>query len=519
MTGVAHHLGWVGIVRLGLVQTALGAVVVLTTSTLNRVMVVELALPAMLPGLLVALHYAVQITRPKMGHGSDTGGRRTPWILGGMTVLAFGGFLAAWATTQMAAQASWGILWAVVAFILIGLGVSASGTSLLTLLAKRVAPQRRGPAATVVWLMMIFGFAMTAGVAGQLLDPYTPQRLMMVSGVVSIAAVVVTALALWRVEPVPPSPAAASWGTVPGAALDTTGFSTPPTTPTPDQGLQGAGFRAALADIWAEPAARRFTFFVFLSMLAYSSQDLILEPFAGLVFGWTPGESTALSGVQHAGVLVGMLWVAACTGWGRGWMCSLTVWAVAGCVLSAVALALIAVAGLVGPPWPLRWTVALMGAANGMFSIAAIASMMRLAGYGRAQREGTRVGLWGAAQAIAFGFGGLAGAGASDVARWWIQDAGTAYALVFALESVLFIGAAVLALQVSRLAAALGPSADEAMPADPIRQSATVSGLTAATTPSVMAVAAAAPGGGVARPVSGVGSGHAPAPVHAHQAT
>ena len=70
--------------RLGLVQTALGAVVVLTTSTLNRVMVVELALPALLPGLLVALHYAVQITRPRMGHGSDTGGRRTPWIVGGL---------------------------------------------------------------------------------------------------------------------------------------------------------------------------------------------------------------------------------------------------------------------------------------------------------------------------------------------------------------------------------------------------------------------------------------------------
>ena len=57
-------LSWFGIFRLGLVQTALGAIVVLTTSTINRVMVVELALPAMLPGALVALHYAVQVTRP-----------------------------------------------------------------------------------------------------------------------------------------------------------------------------------------------------------------------------------------------------------------------------------------------------------------------------------------------------------------------------------------------------------------------------------------------------------------------
>ena len=63
----AATLGWLGIVRLGLVQTALGAIVVLTTSTLNRVMVVELALPATLPGALVAMHYAVQVLRPRLG--------------------------------------------------------------------------------------------------------------------------------------------------------------------------------------------------------------------------------------------------------------------------------------------------------------------------------------------------------------------------------------------------------------------------------------------------------------------
>ena len=80
----AGSLGWTGIVRLGLVQAALGAIVVLTTSTMNRVMVVEFALPAMLPGALVALHHVIQMTRPRLGYGSDVGGRRTPWIIGGM---------------------------------------------------------------------------------------------------------------------------------------------------------------------------------------------------------------------------------------------------------------------------------------------------------------------------------------------------------------------------------------------------------------------------------------------------
>ena len=90
-------LGWFGIVRVGLVQTALGAIVVLTTSTLNRVMVIELALPAALPGALVALHYAIQILRPRFAMALT---RRAPHprIIGGMAVLAVGGTLAAVAT-------------------------------------------------------------------------------------------------------------------------------------------------------------------------------------------------------------------------------------------------------------------------------------------------------------------------------------------------------------------------------------------------------------------------------------
>nr|MDJ0778375.1 PucC family protein [Gammaproteobacteria bacterium] len=94
----AATLGWFGIFRLGLVQTCLGAIVVLTTSTLNRVMVVELALPAVLPGALVGWHYAIQLSRPRWGYGSDLRGRRTPWIVGGMAILALGAVGAAAAT-------------------------------------------------------------------------------------------------------------------------------------------------------------------------------------------------------------------------------------------------------------------------------------------------------------------------------------------------------------------------------------------------------------------------------------
>ena len=83
-------LSWLSIIRLGLVQMCLGAVVVLTTSTLNRLMVVELALPALLPGFLVALHYGIQISRPNWGYRSDTSGNRTRWVIGGMAILFAG---------------------------------------------------------------------------------------------------------------------------------------------------------------------------------------------------------------------------------------------------------------------------------------------------------------------------------------------------------------------------------------------------------------------------------------------
>lgn len=96
-----QKLGWFGIARLGLVQAALGSIVVLTTSTMNRVMVVELALPAILPGALVGLHYATQLLRPAFGHGSDRGARRTPWLIAGMLVLAIGAIAAAGATALM----------------------------------------------------------------------------------------------------------------------------------------------------------------------------------------------------------------------------------------------------------------------------------------------------------------------------------------------------------------------------------------------------------------------------------
>jgi BCD family chlorophyll transporter-like MFS transporter len=413
-------LSWLSIIRVGLVQSALGGVVALTTSTLNRVMVVEFALPAMLPAALVAWHYAIQLSRPRWGYGSDMGHRRTPWIVGGMGVLALGGLIATNATVMMESSPVIGILLGILAFSMIGAGVGASGTSLLALLASRTAPQRRPAAAATTWIMMIVGIIITAGVSGALLDPFSPQRLALVaSGIVGIAFLL-TLLAVWGVEGEPEKPAGPEQ------------FKPP--------------FAEVLRETWADPLARRFTVFVFVSMLAYSTQDLILEPFAGLVFNMTPGQSTQLASVQHQGVLLGMILVGVCGArFGdrkRAWMRQ---WTVAGCIGSAAALVALACASAVGPAWPLQPTVFALGFANGVFAVSAIGSMMGLAGAGQASREGVRMGVWGAAQACAFACGGFAGAAGVDILRAVLPQDSSAFLIVFSLEAALFMFAALLA--------------------------------------------------------------------------
>lgn len=418
-------MNWFGIFRIGLVQVALGAIVILATSVLNRVMVVELAFPAMLPGALVALHHVIQISRPRMGYGSDVGGRRTPWIVGGMIVLAIGGVGASAATALMETNPTAGIASAVFAFVLIGLGAGAAGTNLLVLLAKEVVEERRPAAASVTWVMMIAGFVVTAMLVGHFLDPFTTARLVTITAIVAASALTLGLVAIIGLE------------TRAGA-----------TAPDPAEKEGKPAFRDAMRQVWHEPEARRFTIFIFVSMLAYSGQDLILEPFAGAVFGLTPGESTQLSGVQHGGALMGML-ILGVLGkrYGGGRIESMLIWTIVGCAASAVVLFSLGLAGALGLAVPIQAMVFCLGVANGVFAIAAIGTMMALVGAGRKKREGTRMGLWGAAHAVAFAFGGFLGTVVVDLSRQVMATVGDAYAVAFAGESILFLVSAALAVQ------------------------------------------------------------------------
>jgi len=273
---------------------------------------------------------------------------------------------------------------------------------------------------------MIFGFALTSGIAGKFLDPYSPEKVILISGIISSLACVIAVSALYRLE---------------GETLENKHTST----------TQKIPFKVALTDILSDPDTRKFTIFIFLSMFAFSAQDLILEPFAGMIFKYSLGETTSLSGIQHSGVLTGMLLVAVCgSSRLRQYFGSLRSWMIYGCLASALAMFGLVIAGILEGDWPLKLNVFILGLANGAFSIAAIASMMRLAVVGGGGKEGVRIGLWGGAQAIAFGLGGLLGAGASDLARSIFINPASAYSSVFFIEAILFIASAYMASLVER---------------------------------------------------------------------
>lgn len=400
------NIGWGNLIRLCLANAAIGGLAALPVNLFNRLMVVELALPALLPSLLVALHYGVQLSRPYWGHRSDARGGRTPFILGGLGVTALGIVAAAWGVSLGETSTGLALVVWVAAYIAIGLGIGAGGTSFLALLATATPDARKPAAATIAWLMLIAGAIAASIGTGIALEPYSTERLMTVIPVVCAVAMAVAALAVIGIERrCGPAPA-----------------------------TEEPALRPALRATWADPSARAFTGFVFLSIFAFYMSELVLEPFIGHVHDLPPDASTRISGMKDGAALIGMIGAGVLSSFRIG---SLRAWAVVGCIVSAVGLVAL---GLGGPLMPAVMT---LGLGNGLFVVGAIGSMIRLAA-ARPGATGTRMGVFGAAQAIAAGLAGLTAAGMLDIARLAFSDT-TAYATVFGIEAGVFLLAALVA--------------------------------------------------------------------------
>ena len=429
-------MNWFSILRLGLVQLCIGSSVVIPLSTLNRLMKVELALPATIAGFLIALHYAVQLTRVNWGYLSDKTQNRSQWIIFGMLILGIGGVLASVSIPLIESNFAYGIMLALFSYTLIGFGVGAAGTPLLTLLASYSSKAQKGFAASITFLMMILGLAITGITAGIILDPYSHQKLMKITASLAIITNILSYLSLKNLEKSLLNNADAR---------------------IPNSIRYDAPFLTGIKKIWMEREARLFTIFIFISMGAFSMQDPILEPFAGEVFGFAVGESTKLDGFHKVGTLIGIILIILCLSKFRIGFGSFSIfknerlgseklWLITGCLFSALSLFIISLLGLTyRDPGILNSVVFFFGISNGVFTAGILGTMLHLASRGSGDNNtGTRMGIWGAAQAYATMIAVFFSTVLVDILGLMMNSLPSVYGIVFLTAASFFIAAAFL---------------------------------------------------------------------------
>ena len=429
-------MNWFSIFRLGLVQLCIGSSVVIPLSTLNRLMKVELALPATIAGFLIALHYAVQLTRVNWGHLSDKSQNRSRWIVLGMLFLGIGGILASASIPLIENRFSYGIILALLSYSLIGFGVGAAGTPLLALLATYSSKSQKGFAASITFLMMILGLAITGITVGTILDPYSHQKLLKITSSLAIITIIISFLSLRNLE----------------RSLQNSSHALTPNTINSDVPiLEG------IKKVWMEREARLFTIFIFISMGAFSMQDPILEPFAGEVFGFTVGESTKLDGFHKIGTLIGIILIVLSLSKFRIGFGSLSIvknerlgseklWLITGCLFSALSLFIISLLALTfTEPNLLNSVVFIFGISNGVFTAGVLGTMLHLASRGSGDnKEGTRMGIWGAAQAYATMIAVFFSTLLVDILGLIMTSLPSVYGIVFLTAASFFIASAYL---------------------------------------------------------------------------
>ena len=429
-------MNWFSILRLGLVQLCIGSSVVIPLSTLNRLMKVELALPATIAGFLIALHYAVQLTRVNWGYLSDKTQNRSQWIIFGMLILGIGGVLASASIPLIESNFAYGIMLALFSYTLIGFGVGAAGTPLLALLASYSSKSQKGFAASITFLMMILGLAITGITAGIILDPYSHQKLIKITASLAIITNILSYLSLKNLEK-------SLQNSVDACKPNATNYDVP--------------FLEGIKKVWMEREARLFTIFIFISMGAFSMQDPILEPFAGEVFGFAVGESTKLDGFHKIGTLIGIILIILCLSKFRIGFGSLSIaknerlgsekfWLITGCLFSAFSLFIISLLGLTyRDPGILNSVVFFFGISNGVFTAGILGTMLHLASRGSGDNNtGTRMGIWGAAQAYATMIAVFFSTVLVDILGLMMNSLPSVYGIVFLTAASFFIAAAFL---------------------------------------------------------------------------
>ncbi len=410
------------LLRLSLFQVSVGMALVLLVGTLNRVMIVELEVPASLVAVMISLPLVFAPFRALIGFRSDVhrsalGWRRVPFIWKG-TMLQFGGFaIMPFALLVLAGQGEsghlpvWiGQLGAALAFLFVGAGLHMVQTVGLALATDLAPPQDQPKVVGLMYVMLLVGMIVSATVFGSILEDFTPGRLVQVIQGAAVVTVVLNVVAMWKQETRDRARAYA-----PG---------------------NDATFRDAWNEFLSGRSARLRLVAIALGTMGFAMSDVLLEPYGGQVLQFDVASTTKLTATLALGGLMGFVFASKVLA--RGYD---PFRMAAGGVLVGIPafLAIMAAAPLASPVFFVAGTF-LVGVGGGLFSHGTLTATMSLA---PRNQVGLALGTWGAVQATAAGAGMAIGGLLRDVVMSTGLAAGSGPALpyitVYALEVLLLV--------------------------------------------------------------------------------
>jgi BCD family chlorophyll transporter-like MFS transporter len=418
------------LLRLSLFQVSVGMAVVLLIGTLNRVMIVELGVPAWLVAVMVSLPLVFAPFRALVGFRSDThrsvlGWCRVPYIwigtllqFGGLSIMPFALIILSGDTTGPIAIGQAG---AALAFLLLGAGLHTTQTVGLALATDLAPPKSHPRVVALMCMMLLIGMVISALTFGALLADFSELRLIKVIQGSAVVTMVLNVIALWKQEPRDPLRTAVD-RTVPS-------------------------FREAWQDFAQVGQPVRRLVALGLGTIAFSMQDVLLEPYGGKVLHLAVGTTTALTALLAAGGLAGFGLAARLLNRGSDPYRLAAMGALAG----LVAFSSVVFSAPLGSLTLFAAGTCLIGFGGGLFAHCTLTAAM---GTARKGQIGLALGVWGAVQASAAGLavasGGLICGGVSWLAERGLLGEGlsgpaTGYSVVYHIE-IAFLFATLVAI-------------------------------------------------------------------------
>jgi BCD family chlorophyll transporter-like MFS transporter len=395
--------------QLGLLHVAVAMTLVPINSTLNRVMIKELAISATLVAILASLPYLFSPIQVAIGSFADRhpiwGLRRTPYIFAGLLLCVAGVVISPFAAFLMAENFWTGLGVGLLAFGAWGMGYNLSSVSYLSLASELSGEKGRSKTIAIMFFMMISAIIVTAIGLSHLVDPYTPQALVRAFWIVGLVSLVLGLIGLTKLEK---------------------RQSTRPTS-----GDEKYTWSTLVRFIFGNRQARLFFVYLIILLAAILGQDILLEPFGAEAFGLSVRETTRITSIWGtcvlftlavAGALEGRVRKRAVVLWG-GWT------ALAGFVI-------ITLSGLIGSLGIFYSGVVLLGLGTGLATVSNLSLMLDMTTAGSV---GLFIGAWGMANAFSRLIGNVLGGALRDSVTQVVQNPVTGYLTVFVVEALLLL--------------------------------------------------------------------------------